>query len=568
MSRDIYTYRTITGVCNNPIMTHWGSANIAMRRFLLPQYGDFSGDEPKGRRRSLVMSGNCELSNPGRDDRCRSDPRSPLPNARLVSYKFHPDEDHQDTRITHMLTQMGQFLDHDITLTLETEDVCCVDSLPKSDGDCFPISLPCGEPHFGGSEGCEKVMEFKRSLAFCEKTLRVREQMNGITAFIDASNVYGSSEEQSASLRSNDDDGKLKEGAEKLLPTMGDDNEHTAGDGRAMENPTLASMHTIFMREHNRIAEIIKGRKSDWDGERIFQEARRIVGAEMQNVVYGQYLTAVLGSTTMERFDLKLDVNSKYDVKTDPSIVNSFATAAYRFGHSKVQGLVEMIKVNGEKSTYRLRDNFFNATMYEERMYDLVNGLIRQPAQKQDRFLVEDLTKFLFANTMSPGSDLAARNIQRGRDHGLPGYNHWREFCGMPKACSWSRPPAEISSGSWTRLSKLYKSPSDIDLFAAGIAEEPHEGGVVGRTFNCILRKQFGALKFGDSFFFTHGQDKDVRNPFSTAQQEHLMKRNLGDIICDNTDLLKVTENVFMVGSQEVDCEGGREELDLDLLLN
>ena len=97
-------------------------------------------------------------------------------------------------------------------------------------------------------------------------------------------------------------------------------------------------------------------------------------------------------------------------------------------------------------------------------------------------------------------SDLAARNIIRGRDHGLPGYNHYRKVCGLPRACSWSSPPAEISAADWQTLSTLYNHPNDIDLMVAGLAERPAFGGVVGKTFNCLIRRQFLRLKYGDRY--------------------------------------------------------------------
>lgn len=121
------------------------------------------------------------------------------------------------------------------------------------------------------------------------------------------------------------------------------------------------------------------------------------------------------------------------------------------------------------------------------------------------RYVVDDLTNFLFANKgRFPGGDLIARNIQRGRDHGLPGYNDWRETCGMTKSCGWDDRPEEISSDSWEALKALYASPNDIDLFTAGIAEAAHDGGIIGRTFNCIQARQFQAMKAGDRFFFTN----------------------------------------------------------------
>ena len=74
----------------------------------------------------------------------------------------------------------------------------------------------------------------------------------------------------------------------------------------------------------------------------------------------------------------------------------------------------------------------------------------------------------------------------------------------MERACSWDEPPSNIPAEAWERLSTLYDSPSDIDLFTAGLLEEQLPGANVGATFGCLIGGQFKALKFGDRFFFTH----------------------------------------------------------------
>ena len=94
-------------------------------------------------------------------------------------------------------------------------------------------------------------------------------------------------------------------------------------------------MHTLWLREHNRLALEIKVASGSLNDEEIFQIARKILIAEMQNIVYGEYLPVVLGEQAMRKYDLELPKKqkdfSKYKSKTDPSITNSFATAAYRF---------------------------------------------------------------------------------------------------------------------------------------------------------------------------------------------------------------------------------------------
>ena len=99
--------------------------------------------------------------------------------------------------------------------------------------------------------------------------------------------------------------------------------------------PGLATMHTLWLREHNRLASEIKAAKGNLGDEEIFQIARKILIAEMQNVVYAEYLPVVLGEEAMRKYGVDLPKRewdySKYNSKEDPSIVNSFATAAYRY---------------------------------------------------------------------------------------------------------------------------------------------------------------------------------------------------------------------------------------------
>ena len=76
--------------------------------------------------------------------------------------------------------------------------------------------------------------------------------------------------------------------------------------------------------------------------------------------------------------------------------------------------------------------------------------------------------------------DLAARNIQRGRDHGIPGYDKLRNACGMTDL-SGTEAPKEISAENWRKLMKTYNNdPSQIDGFTAGLAETAPVDGMVG----------------------------------------------------------------------------------------
>lgn len=71
-------------------------------------------------------------------------------------------------------------------------------------------------------------------------------------------------------------------------------------------------MHTLMAREHNRIAKTLIQINPHWDDETLYQEARRIVIAEIQHITYNEFLPILLGKDVMEKFGLLLEKNVRY----------------------------------------------------------------------------------------------------------------------------------------------------------------------------------------------------------------------------------------------------------------
>eukprot|EP00095_Tigriopus_kingsejongensis_P001231 maker-scaffold160_size295910-snap-gene-1.35 protein:Tk01231 transcript:maker-scaffold160_size295910-snap-gene-1.35-mRNA-1 annotation:"peroxinectin " len=544
-------FRNINGQCNNLNNPLWGAAGTAFKRLVPSRYKD-GRSEPIGGGTS--PGGNPRFYNIGS---CLSNQPTQLPNARVVSTQFHPDFNVPSNVYTHMVTQMGQFLDHDVTLTPETALEHCCDT-PQNSG-CFPISIPQNDYFY--STVSRTCMDFSRSTSFCSNQNSQRQQVNDITSFIDCSQVYGSDNALANQLRFGNFRGRLffstTGGRHVMLPQI--NGEFTAGDIRATEMPGLATMHTLLLREHNRIADDLHRINPQLNDENLYQRARAMVIAEFQHVIYGEYLPVLFGQNVMSQFGLwSSNGYSRYNANFNPSISNAFATAAYRFGHSMIQGLINLVheSTRSVQESFQLKDNFNKLDKYFGNngagMQRILNGLITQPAQDMDRFVVDDVTNHLFPeNGQNFGSDLIARNIQRGRDHGLPGYNDYRQWCGMPTVCSWNQRPAEISQNNWNQLRQLYQTPWDIDIFVAGLAETPFQGGVTGRIFQCIKAFQFQELKYGDRYFFTHSQQA---GSFNFNQLRNIQQRTLADIICDNTEITVTKSNVFLLQSRDRPC--------------
>ncbi|XP_037780731.1 chorion peroxidase-like [Penaeus monodon] len=547
-------YRTLDGTCNNLDKQEWGAAFRPFARFLPPDYSD--GIEAL---RESVRGG-------------------PLPNPRKVSATVHRSLNRPSYKITMMVMQWGQFLDHDITATAQSRGFnhsvpkCCNERtgkpLPEAfrHPDCLPIEIPDSDPFY--SKWNHTCMEFIRSSpaprANC--ALGPRDQINQVTSYIDASNVYGSDDHEMAQLRLWEA-GMLKykpvRFRKPLLPPLdhfeeGECRENSrnlhcfqAGDLRVNEQPALTSMHTLWLREHNRLATELADVNPHWNDDRLFFETRRIVAAQMQKITYGEWLPTVLGPAVMKVFRLplqRLGYYRGYRSTTNPTATSAFATAAFRFGHSLVQHTLMRCDKTGRRVpfTIRLHQELMNpSNIHNFGSVDrLMLGLAFERAQGRDVYMTDELTRHLF---QSPGHhygmDLAALNIQRGRDHGLPAYNVWREQCGLQRFSNWGELLQIMDDDTVGRLAAVYRHVDDIDLFSGGLAEKPVLRGLVGPTFACILGQQFLNLRRGDRFWFENG---GFVSSLSPDQLKEVRKVTLARVMCDNLDDIDdLQPNVF-----------------------
>ena len=338
-----------------------------------------------------------------------------------------------------------------------------------------------------------------------------------------------------------------------------------AGDFRVNEQPMLTNMHNLWVREHNRIAIKLRKVNPRWRNEKVFQEARRIVVAEWQHIIYNEWLPILVGSKFMNTwglFPLSTGYSPDYDPDIDPRISNEFATAAFRFGHTLIVPNIPERDVHRSNATkLKIRKGFNKGDILNKENFveNNMRGLVEDPMPDRDGAFVDDIINHLFEGE-DGGLDLPALNIQRGRDHGIPGYNEYRkrfEESGFRRADNW----ISLSSDGWIstddvdHLREVYNSVDDIDLFVGGILEKSHEDGLVGPTFKGIIGIQFVYLKRGDRFFYEFGNDPKTR--FSETQLQELRKTSLARLHCDNSEIEMVQPLVFRVpstGNQLVSC--------------
>lgn len=500
-------FRTFTGYCNNLRNPALGQSLTTFARLLPSAYED-------GVSRPRVTATNGQ----------------PLPSPRVVSTLIHPDISNLHSRYSLMTMQFAQFLDHDLTMTPihkgfhESIPQCRSCDSPRTvHPECNPFPVPPRDhfyPEVNVTSGERLCFPFMRSLPG-QQSLGPREQINQNTAFLDASQVYGENncicqKLRGFSGRMNSTIHPVK--GKELLPQSPLHPEckapsgqcFIAGDGRASEQPALTVIHTIFLREHNRLVEGLRGVNPHWNGQKLFDHARRIISSQNQHITYNEFLPRILSWNAVNLYGLKLlpqGYYKEYNPTCNPAIVTEFAAAAFRIGHSLLRPHIPRLGANHQPidPPILLRDGFFKVDMIlQPGMVDEISrGLVATPMETLDQFITGEVTNHLFEDRKIPfsGIDLIALNVQRARDHGIPSYNNYRALCNLKRAQNWEDLSREIPPEVISRLKRIYPTVDDIDLFPGGMSERPLQGGLVGPTFACIIAIQFRQLRKCDRFW-------------------------------------------------------------------
>ena len=488
------------------------------------------------------------LASPAYTDGVSSFAGAARPNPRDISNIVNTQDESipNSDSATNFVWLWGQFMDHDITFSDESR------------AEPANITIPTGDDIFDPQSTGVVKMFFNRAIhdpATGTSTENPRQQLNKISGWIDASTVYGSDAERANALRTNDGSGKLKTSPGNFLPYnesglpnfrfRGPDF-FLAGDERSNENIGLTSLHTLFVREHNRLAEQIATSDPSLSGEEIYQTARRIVGAHIQAITYNEFLPVLLGTGALQPY-------SHYDDSTPSGVANAFSSAAYRVGHTLLDPKIRLVDAQGnEIEALALKDAFFKPEkVVEAGIEPILRGFASHLHQEVDVFVIDDVRNFLFVDDQPTGTprlqgfDLASLNIHRGRDHGLPSYNDMREALGLKRKENFS----EITSDPDVekRLREAYgtkddgtDNTNDMDIWVAGLAEDRYGESMLGELLHTIVAHQFRVLRDGDRFWYKRSLSRD--------ELRKVEETKLADIIRRNTDVgSEISDNVFII---------------------
>ena len=353
-----------------------------------------------------------------------------------------------------------------------------------------------------------------------------RDHVNVVSSYIDLSQVYGETPEKGLALRSLVG-GKLKVGQGNLPPRgctkMGvgmsnpihgvENNQlFCVGDVRGNENIMLIVFHTLFVREHNRLAEELEVGHPDWSDDELFFKARALNIAAYQQIAFYEYSRAIMGQKV---FDDLIGTYKGHDVTARPVISAEFAQGVFRFTHGQIpEKVLEMVTPSSPKER-SLSEFFFVPNELASRGVDpFLHGMLLYPAHEVDG---------AYAPTLLHFPHLAALDCMRVRDLGLATFEKARDHYGITSPIT--TVPRKLA------LLNQYSS-GNTDLWAGGMVEEHETGSSFGPVFNAIYSQQLRALRDGDPLWFENPSynmlTADERATAKSTTLAMIIRRNSG----------------------------------------
>lgn len=543
ISTSAQIYRSFDGTNNNLDNPTWGAADAQMVRISKADYAD-SISAPK-----IDMTNN-------------------RPNPRVVSNRLFAQETNisNGQSLSDFTWAFGQFLDHDISFVEDNP----LENLSN-------IEIPSDDEYFTPGT----TIHMSRSMAAPGTGTDIsnpREYNNKVTSFIDGSAIYGSDLERANWLRTFEG-GKLKTSPGNLLPwntisgnqndeidfnapSMADDTRSltryfVAGDVRANENPLLLSFHVLFVREHNRLCAELEVAHPDWDDERIYQRARKIVGGFIQEITYNEWLPTM---------GVNLPKYTGYKSNVNPAVSNEFSAAAFRIGHTLINS--NIIRMNNDGTdipggSISLKDAFFNpfVMVLSGGVDPFFKGMATQVQQEMDSKVVNDIRNFLFGAPGQGGLDLAAININRARERGVPSFNEIRQALGLPPVNSFYTLTHNQEVAD--EMVEVYGSIDNLDPWV-GMVSEHHVGSdaLFGELVLAIIKEQFQVLRDGDRYYYL------ADDQLTSEEKEMIASVTMTDVIVRNTNIRLMQDEVFKATQHEMIPVGPEiKEFDLDAKL-
>ncbi|EDV93845.1 GH19553, partial [Drosophila grimshawi] len=477
-----------------------------------------------------------------------------------------------------VLAQFAQFVEHDLSKTVAQSmnngasiECCNRDQnklLPRHHHPmCAPI-LSKGRNDF------HNCLNYVRSaLAIGENcNFGAAEQLNQATGILDLSQLYGFTDSVERKMRTLRNGALKSSGNGKLLSVISGDEGHTfcawgsgangtncfvAGDSRVNSNPLSILVYTIFMRNHNRIAAELLARNKGWSDEQLFQAAKVVNVDIYRRLIMKEWLTQVLGEASAANV---LAASPATDGQQLPEVSNEFGVAAIRFYFSMLPNVLHNLAPDNEVVSHTASNQgyiFLSNILPLTKLFELKNEIYKPRLQYTSKKLNEILQSLLHERAMKMDSsyvdalvwheptkpahaDVLAFDIQRGRDHGLQPYYKYLEICNRnKKITSWSDFEDFIPKELVDKLKTIYNSWTHVDLIVGGISEHTFNG-TVGPTFSCILAEQFSKIQ---------QRHKQQQSPEHTALLEAYSSVNGTQLLCLNSNLMAVPENIFRLQS-------------------